>query len=202
MSNRQQSTGVGLLMVGLGNPGARYDGTRHNIGFRTLDRLAQRLSASAWQPAHDGLLAVYRGATGARRLLKPLTFMNHSGRSVRAAAAYFRVPPAGVLVAHDEIDLPLGTLKLKVGGGDAGNRGVRSIARELGDRDFARLRIGVGRPPPNFRGDVSDYVLQAFAPTEQELVDDLVDRACGALQAILERDFEEVKNDLNQRAKR
>ena len=184
------------LIVGLGNPGSRYARTRHNVGFMLVDKLAP---GAAFREKFHGLIAEELLFGDRLLLLKPTTYMNLSGRSVRAAATFYKIPPAAVLVVHDEIDLPFGTVRLKLGGGEAGNRGLRSITAELGTAGYARLRIGIGRPPPDFRGDPADFVLQAFAPGEQAELDGVLDKALGAVELTVRRGLAAAMNATNQR---
>jgi peptidyl-tRNA hydrolase, PTH1 family len=164
------------LVVGLGNPGTRYAGTRHNAGQRVVEALAARLGAGRFAPRYAGRVAEARGPAGPVTLLVPTTFMNDSGRSVGPAAGALRAPPEAVLVVHDEIDLPFGTVRGKVGGGVAGHNGLRAVRAGLGDAGFPRVRIGVGRPPAGFRGDEADWVLMRFAEPASE-VEALLGRA-------------------------
>jgi PTH1 family peptidyl-tRNA hydrolase len=153
-----------MLIVGLGNPGKEYADTRHNMGWLAVDEMARAHGFGAWQKKFKGLAAAGRVAGEPAVLLKPHTYMNLSGESVRAAAAFYKVAPADVLVVQDEIDLPFLHLKYKVGGGDAGHNGLKSITRELGTPAYRRLRIGIGRPP--HKSQVADYVLAPFNAAE------------------------------------
>lgn len=157
------------LVAGLGNPGAKYAGTRHNAGQMVVDLLAERLGAGRFASRYGGRLADVRGPAGPLTLLLPQTYMNDSGDSVGPAAGSLRVTPAQVLVIHDELDLPFGVVRGKVGGGHGGHNGLRSIVRGLGSGDFARLRLGIGRPPAEFRGDGADWVLTRFAEPRQDV---------------------------------
>lgn len=187
-----------MLIVGLGNPGAEYEGTRHNIGFVVVDALSARAGGAAFRRRFHGDYAEARLASGAAGLLKPLTFMNDSGRSVQAAVAFYKRAPEEVLVVHDELDLPFADLKLKVGGGDAGHRGLRSISAALGPT-YARLRVGIGRPPPGFAGTPADFVLRAFAPTEQAALSTLVVRAADAAELVVRSGIAAAMNQINRR---
>ena len=169
------------LIVGLGNPGAEYYDTRHSVGFAVADLLAER-SGSGFHKKFKGELGRARVAGTSCLLLKPLTYMNRSGVSVALAGAYFRVPPEDMIVVHDEVDLPFGRLRVKVGGGHAGHNGLRSLVDALGSRDFARIRMGVGRPQ---RGTMSDHVLSGWRAEEREWVDDLITRGADAVTEIL-----------------
>ena len=185
-----------LLVVGLGNPGERYEQTRHNLGFMAADELATAASAS-WKRQFQGLLAQVPLGAQPARLLKPLTFMNASGRSVAQAAAFFKIEPADVVVIHDELDLPFGTIRLKSGGGSAGHNGLRSISSVLGGSAFQRVRLGIGRPGPNFKGSIADYVLQAFAAEERPEVESLVELAASAVIQIAREGMAAAMNTVN-----
>jgi PTH1 family peptidyl-tRNA hydrolase len=192
-----------LMIAGLGNPGPRYQATRHNLGFRLVDELARQsgLSASAFRERFHGEIASARLGSEEVLLLKPQTFMNDSGRSVQAACTFYKVKPAELLVAHDELDLPFAEVRLKKGGGDGGNRGIRSVSAALGP-DYIRLRLGIGRPPPDFRGDPADFVLQAFALAEQAGVEQMLARATEAVSLVTSLGLEKAMNRINQRPAR
>lgn len=181
-----------LLVVGLGNPGAQYAGTRHNAGFFVIDELASRGGQPAFRQKFHGELAEARLPTGPVTLLKPLTYMNESGRSVRAALEFYKRVPSELLVIHDELDLPFGQLRLKIGGGDAGHRGLRSITAHLGGPDYLRLRFGIGRPPAGFRGTPADFVLQGFASAEKAELAALVSSAADAAELVASRGIAEA----------
>lgn len=189
-----------LLIAGLGNPGPRYQATRHNIGFRLVDELARQagLGSSSFRERFHGEIASAQLGGAELLLLKPQTFMNDSGRSVQAACAFYKIKPADLIVAHDELDLPFGDVRLKKGGGDGGNRGVRSVSGALGP-DYIRIRLGIGRPPPDFRGDPADFVLQAFALAEQAGVDQMLTRAAEAVSLVTSLGLEKAMNRINQR---
>ncbi len=189
-----------ILLVGLGNPGRRYEDTRHNAGFLVVDRLAERLGPVTWKEKFRGVHASAELGGNKLVLLKPQTFMNESGRSVQPAIAFFKVPLARVLVVHDELDLPFGTLRLKHGGGDAGHNGLRSIRQHLGSGEYTRLRVGVGKPSGDFRG--ADFVLQAFASADRADLDEVLDRAVEAVTLFVEKDLSEAMNVTNQRDKK
>jgi peptidyl-tRNA hydrolase, PTH1 family len=192
-----------LLIAGLGNPGPRYQATRHNLGFMLIDELARRCSvpASAFRERFHGQLASARLGDEELLLLRPQTFMNESGRSVQAACTFYKIKPSELIVAHDELDLPLADVRLKKGGGDGGNRGVRSITAALGP-DYVRIRLGIGRPPPDFRGDPADFVLQAFASTEQASVEQMLTRGAEAVSLVTSLGLEKAMNRINQRPTR
>jgi peptidyl-tRNA hydrolase, PTH1 family len=191
-----------ILIVGLGNPGERYADTRHNIGFRVVERLFARGGGTHCQERFQGRFSLAELAKQRAGLLKPLTFMNLSGASVQQAMSFYKVDLGSLLVIHDELDVAFGELRLKLGGGDAGHRGVRSIAERLGTEAFARLRVGVGRPPPDFRGDAAAFVLEAFASAERPGVETLVDRAADAVELFVDRGLAAAMNATNQRQKR
>jgi peptidyl-tRNA hydrolase, PTH1 family len=185
-----------LLVAGLGNPGREYAATRHNVGFMVADELARRLGGS-WRAKFSGDLAEVR-LNGLRlALLKPQTFMNESGRSVEAAARFFKVEPEDLLVVHDEVDLEPGRLQARLGGGLAGHNGLRSVAQHLGTPEFGRLRIGVGRPERGDPRPVADFVLSEFAPELD--VDSLVARAADAVETVATEGLEEAQNRFNER---
>lgn len=189
-----------LLIAGLGNPGPRYQATRHNVGFRLIDELARQcgVPASAFKDRFQGEVASARLAGTDVVLLRPQTFMNESGRSVQAACAFYKIKPAELIVAHDDLDVPFSEVRLKQGGGDGGQRGVRSVTAALGP-DYLRIRLGIGRPPPDFRGDVADFVLQAFASTELAIVEQMVARAAEAASLVTSLGLEKAMNRINQR---
>ncbi|MDN5786168.1 aminoacyl-tRNA hydrolase [Pseudorhodobacter sp.] len=159
------------LFVGLGNPGAKYAGNRHNIGFMAVDRIAADHGFGPWKKAFKGLVADGRLGDERVLLLKPETFMNLSGEAVQAAMAYHRITPAQVIVFHDELDLAPGKLRLKQGGGHAGHNGLRSIHGHVGEA-YGRVRLGIGHP--GHKDAVAAYVLHDFAKADQEWLDDLL----------------------------
>lgn len=177
------------LVVGLGNPGKKYERNRHNVGFMVVERLASAHGLGDFKEKFSGVWAKGElSSDGSRHpvaLLKPLTFMNLSGDSVQPAAAFLKVAPSSVIVVHDELDLPWRDVRLKVGGGHAGHNGLRSIIGRLGTPEFTRVRVGVGRPPPGFKGDVADYVLQDFDAMERAELPDVVERACAAVEKVV-----------------
>jgi len=187
------------LVVGLGNPGPEYAGTRHNAGFLVVEQFAG--PRAAWSRAHRGLLTTALVGAERVRLLKPETFMNLSGESVAEAAAFFKEPLEGVLVVHDELDLPFGQVRLKQGGGHAGHNGLKSIASALGSTDFCRLRMGIGRPGPEFSGAVADYVLSGFAAEELRLLPDVLDEGSQALGLVFRLGLAAAMNQVNRRPK-
>jgi PTH1 family peptidyl-tRNA hydrolase len=189
-----------ILVVGLGNPGARYANTRHNVGFVVLDELVGKSSRAAWRKKFSGDFAEAELSGERVLLLKPETFMNDSGRSVRAAAVFYKIEPRDVLVVHDELDLPFGVLRLKIGGGEAGHNGLRSVSEHLGTKDYTRLRFGVGKPPAGYWGDGADFVLEAFAPTEKAELGKLVEQASNAVGLVVGKGLDHAMNVTNRRA--
>jgi peptidyl-tRNA hydrolase, PTH1 family len=181
------------LLVGLGNPGAEYVDTRHNAGFWWIDAVASRLRASL-QPerSYHGLVArVNRPAAQGGDplwLLEPMTFMNLSGKSVSALARFFKISPAEILVAHDELDLQPGQVKLKLGGSAAGHNGLKDIHAQLGTPDYWRLRLGIGHP--GVKAEVVNYVLRKPMAEHRQAIDEAIDRSVGALELLLAGDME------------
>jgi peptidyl-tRNA hydrolase, PTH1 family len=192
----EEASTLDLLAAGLGNPGREYAQTRHNVGFMVCDELARRHGAS-FRSKFSGELAELR-VDGARlALLKPQTYVNESGRAVAAAARFFKVPAEHLLVLHDEVDLELGRLQVRLGGGLAGHNGLRSVAQHLKTQEFLRLRTGVGRPKRGDPRPVSDYVLSPFEAHED--VSGLVSRAADAVETIARDGLEEAQNRFNER---
>lgn len=184
------------LIVGLGNPGAKYDATRHNVGFMALDRLAERHNLALTQQKFHGRYAT--GFCGAEKvcLLEPETFMNLSGKSVVAASQFYSVAPSEIIVLHDELDIELGKVRVKIGGGHGGHNGLRDIAAKLGTKDFLRVRLGIGRPE---HGDVTNHVLSRFRPDEEREVEEMLYTASDAIEAILEKGAAAAQNEFNGR---
>jgi peptidyl-tRNA hydrolase, PTH1 family len=189
-----RASSLDLLVVGLGNPGRDYAGHRHNVGRMVVDELARRHGGS-WKGKFSGRIAEIRVDGHRVGLLKPETFMNDSGRSVGAAARFYKVEPDAILVVHDEIDLDSGRLQARRGGGLAGHNGLRSIASQLKTQDFLRLRVGVGRPG---RGDPrapADYVLSDFQPEDD--AEALVSRAADAVETLDAEGLERTQAQFN-----
>lgn len=182
------------LWVGLGNPGRRYAGNRHNVGFMAVEAVARRWNAPGWRRQFEGETSELRFDGERVLLLRPQTFMNESGRSVAAAARFFRIPPERILVFHDELDLPTGRVRIKKGGGTAGHRGLESIAQHLGSRDFWRVRIGIGHPGSKER--VVGWVLSDFRPEELELVEPVLDALAALAPELAKGRFDLVQNRL------
>ncbi|MEV6231147.1 aminoacyl-tRNA hydrolase [Saccharopolyspora shandongensis] len=180
------------LIVGLGNPGPRYEGNRHNIGFLVADELADRIGGKF--KAHKSGAEVVEGRlAGARAVLvKPRSFMNLSGGPVAGAVKFYKAPPESVIVIHDELDLPFGTVRLKRGGGENGHNGLRSISKSIGTRDYLRVRFGIGRPPG--RMDPADYVLKDFSGAERKELAYLIDLCADAVEALVTDGLEAAQN--------
>jgi peptidyl-tRNA hydrolase, PTH1 family len=179
------------LWVGLGNPGEKYAGNRHNIGFMALDRIAADHGFTPWRKAFQGLVCEGRLADGKVALLKPQTFMNLSGQSVQAALAFWKLPLSEVTVFHDELDLAPGKLRIKQGGGHAGHNGLRSIHGHLGD-DYARVRLGIGHP--GVKNAVAAYVLHDFAKADAEWLEDLLRGISDGAEALAAGDGQRFMN--------
>jgi len=183
-----------LLVAGLGNPGRRYERDRHNVGWMVVDELARRGDVS-FKSKFSGRLGEMRLDDHRLALLKPETFMNESGRSIAAAARFYKVPTEGVLVVHDEVDLEHGRLQARAGGGLAGHNGLRSISQMLGGPGFLRLRVGVGRPQRGDPRDVADFVLSPFEPHDDH--EALVRRAADAVELVVRDGLEEAQRVFN-----
>jgi PTH1 family peptidyl-tRNA hydrolase len=183
-----------LLVAGLGNPGPRYERDRHNVGWMVVDELARRRDAS-FKSKFSGRVGETRIDDRRLALLKPETYMNESGRSISAAARYYKVAPEDVLVVHDDVDLELGRLQARAGGGLGGHNGLRSIAQALGTSEFLRLRIGVGRPGRGDHRDVAAYVLAPFELHEDR--DGIVSHAADAVEALVVDGIEETQRRFN-----
>jgi PTH1 family peptidyl-tRNA hydrolase len=195
---RRHGTSYDLLVAGLGNPGREYARNRHNVGFMVVDELARRHDGS-WKAKFSGQVSEIRVDGHRVALLKPETYMNESGRSVKAAMQFFKLEPDAVLVVHDESDLPPGRLQARLGGGLAGHNGLRSVAQHLGTPEFLRLRVGVGRPERGDRRKLADYVLANFEPHED--VDGIVRTAADAVELLDAEGLEAAQRAVNTRGK-
>lgn len=192
----EAATAMDVLVAGLGNPGPEHARDRHNVGWMVVDELGRRHGAS-FKGKFNGKIADVRIGEHRVALLKPETYMNDSGRSISAAMRFYKTPIDAVLVVHDDVDLELGRLQAREGGGLAGHNGLRSIARALGDPGFLRLRIGVGRPGRGDPRDVADFVLAPFEPHEDR--EGIVMRASDAVETLLEEGLEETQRRFNER---
>ena len=191
-----RASSLDLLVVGLGNPGREYARTRHNVGWMVVDELARRHDGS-WKSKFNGQVSEIRVDGHRVALLKPETYMNESGRSVSAAARFYKVEPDAVLIVHDEGDLDLGRLQARKGGGLAGHNGLRSIAQHLKTQEFLRLRIGVGRPERGDPRPLADYVLSDFEAHDD--ADALIARAAGAVETFVAEGRERAQAAINRR---
>ena len=185
------------LLVGLGNPGNKYVGTRHNIGFMVAQRFAERHQISLKKKGYQGIYGVGCAAAEETTVLLPQTFMNLSGASVGSACKSLGVLPGDLIVVHDDIDLPFGVLKIKSGGGHWGHNGIRSIREVLGSGDFVRVKVGVGRPAAG--GDVADHVLRGFAAEERSKLDNVLGNSAAAVETLLCRGVQSAMNEFNNR---
>ena len=185
---------IAYLVVGLGNPGKRYAGTRHNIGLRAVEEVVDRLGGS-WRGRWHGRVCETRDGDERIALLAPETFMNESGRSVAPAMRFYKLPPERLVVVHDELDLPLGDIRAKSGGGLAGHNGLRSVVQSIGTQDFLRVRIGIGRPERGDPRPVADWVLQPFSPETDE--DDLVQRGADCTLAVVRDGIDAAMREFN-----
>lgn len=185
------------LVVGLGNPGPSYSGNRHNAGFMVLDLLAGRTGGRF--KAHRARAEIVEGRLAGHPvvLAKPRSYMNESGGPVAGLRDFFKVPVGRIIVVHDELDIDYGAIRLKQGGGDNGHNGLRSITRSLGDRDYFRVRFGVGRPPG--RMDAAAYVLRDFSSTERKELDLHLERAADAVEALLTQGLPATQNAFHAR---
>jgi PTH1 family peptidyl-tRNA hydrolase len=196
-----------FLLVGLGNPGKEYEATRHNAGFMVVDRVRELHGGTSWQRKFKGEISEVRSASlGQDRviLLKPLTFMNISGESVRPAMDFYKLAPAQVVVVHDDLDLPLGTLRVKVGGGPGGHNGLKSVSAHI-TPEYVRIRMGIGHPRVAGQAGgekVVRHVLGGFSRHEQEAWDDLCTRAVEAVVCVLKDGAARAMNTYNTEPKK
>jgi len=186
------------LVVGLGNPGKKYTGSRHNVGFMAADELARRLEIGAWKEKFKGLLAETRYKDEKLRILKPQTFMNLSGESVYQAKRFYKTPIQYIIVVHDELDIPLGTMRVKAGGGSAGHKGLESIIRWLGTGGFIRVRIGIGKPPG--KQGVITHVLSSFTKSDKPVLEETIILASDAVLKIVSNGVESAMNAYNRKS--
>lgn len=180
------------LVVGLGNPGPSYSGNRHNAGFLVLDLLAERVGGRF--KAHKGRADVIECRLAGQRavLMKPKCYMNESGGPAASMRDFFKIPVDRIIVVHDELDIPYATLRLKLGGGDNGHNGLKSLTKSLGSKEYLRVRFGIGRPPG--RQDPADFVLKDFSPAERKELPFHIDRAADAVEALVSGSLEIAQN--------
>ena len=211
-SDSESRPSIQWVVAGLGNPGEEYSRSRHNSGFMTLDRIAKAKGVGLSRRRFKGITAEITLAEKPAILVKPQTFYNLSGECISDLLGYFKIAPERLIVLHDELDLEAGRLRIKQGGGDAGNRGVRSIAESLGTANFIRVRIGIGRPP-GFNNEIEiepgrqpkteenkDYLLRPMTTAERQALAPMLDRAASAVEAIAADGLEAAMNRYNQRA--
>ncbi len=184
------------LLVGLGNPGNKYVGTRHNIGFMVAEKVAEQFRISLKKKGYQGIYGVGRVAGEETTVLLPQTFMNLSGASVQSACKSLGISPGDLIVVHDDVDLPFGSLRVKPGGGHGGHNGIRNICAVSGHNDFNRLRIGIGRPD---RGEMTAHVLGRFSAVECSHLPRLLDIAAEAVTTILDEGVQAAMNGFNNR---
>lgn len=185
------------LIAGLGNPGTKYSGTRHNIGFMVVERLAEETGIALKKHGYQGIYGTGRAGGEEVTLLLPQTYMNLSGASVASACKSLGVQPGDLIVIHDDIEIPFGTVRLRTGGGHGGHNGIRSIRDVLGTAEFIRVKVGVGRPPAG--GDVSGWVLSGFGTEERKRLDAVTTNSAKVVEALLSRGIQQAMNEFNSR---
>ena len=183
------------LLIGLGNPGREYRDSRHNVGFMLVDRIAVRLGARGMKVQSKAIVTTAMYEDRKLILAKPQTYMNLSGQSVQGLIHFYKLPLTNVLLAHDDLDIPFGTIRIRPGGGPGGQRGMASTIEQLGTKDFPRLRIGIGRPPG--RMDPSAYVLQDFTRDEMKILSEILDRAADAALEFVLNGLDKAMNKYN-----
>jgi len=181
------------MLVGLGNPGKKYSHTRHNIGFKVLEELARRHQIEKEESRYDAIVGHLRINQEKLLLVKPLTFMNLSGKAVRPLFNWFKLELSELLVVYDDMDLPPGTVRIRASGGTGGHKGMQSICESLGSRDFPRIRIGIGRPP----GGAIDWVLGEFSESEKPLMQEAVEKAASAIECWVKSGIDASMNAYN-----
>ncbi len=189
------SLGIAHIIIGLGNPGKEYQYSRHNIGFMAIDKIAEHLDTKTRK--YQARSMTGSGVAKGKKILlaKPQTYMNNSGSAVKELVRFYKVEPERMLVIHDDVDLPLGALRLRAGGSSGGQKGMDSIIRALGTNAFPRLRIGIGRPPG--RMDTAHYVLEGFLPSEHEQQEIVLEKALQAVMTFISAGIEQAMNDFN-----
>jgi peptidyl-tRNA hydrolase, PTH1 family len=183
------------LLIGLGNPGREYRDNRHNFGFMLIDRLIVRLNARGMKVQSKAIITTATYEDRKLILAKPQTYMNLSGQSAQGLLNFYKIPMENMLIAHDDLDLPFGTIRIRPGGGPGGQRGIASTIEQLGTKDFPRLRLGIGRPPG--RMDPAAYVLQDFAREEMKVLSEILDRAADAALTFVVDGLDKAMNKFN-----
>jgi PTH1 family peptidyl-tRNA hydrolase len=183
------------LLIGLGNPGREYRDSRHNVGFMLIDRVAVRLDARGLKVQSKAIVMTAMHEDRKLILAKPQTYMNLSGQSVQGLIHFYKLPLTNVLIAHDDLDIPFGTIRIRPGGGPGGQRGMASTIEQLGTKDFPRLRMGIGRPPGKM--DSAAYVLQNFSRDEMKILSDILDRAADAALEFVVGGLDKAMNKYN-----
>ena len=183
------------LIAGLGNPGPRYAGNRHNAGYTCCDELAGEVGVTFKRDRSRAFVATGTLAGASVVLAKPVSFMNVSGGAIAALRNFYKIQTERVVVVHDELDLPFGTVRLKLGGGDNGHNGLRSVTAALGSREYHRIRIGIGRPPG--RMDPADFVLRDFSPAERKELPEIIGRAAESARILVERGLAVAQNEMH-----
>ncbi|MBP2242586.1 PTH1 family peptidyl-tRNA hydrolase [Cytobacillus eiseniae] len=184
------------LVVGLGNPGKQYEKTRHNIGFEVVDRLAERLNIPLNQAKFQGVYGVGQVNREKVFLLKPLTYMNLSGESIAAIMDYFQIEDEELVVIYDDLDLPVGKIRLRQKGSAGGHNGIKSTIAHLATQEFNRIRVGIDRPPSGMK--VPDYVLGRFTKEEQEAMGEVIEKCANACEDWISKPFLQIMNEYNQ----
>ena len=188
------------LVVGLGNPGDKYSSTRHNIGFMVADELANRYTGKFSTHKYRALVSEVRLGVGSEApkliIIKPSTYMNDSGNAVAPLAKYFNTAPQQIIAIHDELDIPFNAIRVKLGGGDNGHNGLKSLTQSLSTPEYFRIRVGIGRPTTP--QDTADYVLDNFSKAERSVVPDLALRACDAIESLVNKGLENTQQNFNQ----
>ncbi|MFC2336710.1 MAG: aminoacyl-tRNA hydrolase [Negativicutes bacterium] len=183
------------MIAGLGNPGTEYTQTKHNVGFMLLDALAKHLEAPEWKTKRDALVTETRIGAGKALLVKPLTYMNDSGRAIEPLLAWYKLRPEDLIVAHDDMDIPVGMIRIRKKGSAGGHNGIKSVLYHVQDENFSRVRIGIGRPPVGWT--VIKHVLTPFSPADRILIDEAIDRLVPAVECIVRDGVDLAMNRFN-----
>ena len=187
------------FVAGLGNPGRKYEETRHNVGFLVLDELGRRWGCEIGKPQFGALVGQASVHNESTVFIKPQQFMNRSGQPVRSIVSYFKESTESLIVVHDDVDLAFGMIRVKQGGGHGGHNGLRDLDRHMESRDYVRVRVGVGRPPENW--NTADYVLGRWAPEERDVLGAHVDKAADAVEHILTHGVKDTQNHFNEKGR-